>query len=93
MTFNDVLMMSIYVVVYKFCTPFYGGHKGVLSLRPGLRWPSQKKAPGQVKLTSGLDPLASNPDCGAATRDLSPVRASDIVSYLVLQTSFIIEYL
>ena len=101
-------MMSIYVVVYKFCTPFYVGHKGVLSLRPGLRWPSQKKVPGQgtwtryldkvpgqVKLIAGMDPfqLASNPDCGAATRDLPPVRASDIVSYLVLQTSFIIEYL
>ena len=57
---------------------------------PGLRWLSQKKVPGQVKLTAGLDPfqLASNTDYGAATRDLPPVRASDIVSYLVLQTSF-----
>ena len=53
-----------------------------------------KKVPGQVKLIAGLDPfqLASNPDCGAGTRDLPPVRASDIVSYLVLHTSFI-EYL
>ena len=52
------------------------------------------KVPGQVKLIAGMDPfqLASNLDCGAATRDLSPMRASDIVSYLVLQTSFIIEY-
>ena len=80
-------MMSIYIVVYKFCTPFYGGHKGVLSLCPRLRWPSQKKVPGQVKLIAGLDPfqLASNPNCCTTTRDLPPVRAIDIVSYLVLQ--------
>ena len=38
-TFNDGLMISIYVMMYKFYTPFYGGHKGVLSLCPGLRWP------------------------------------------------------
>ena len=43
----------------------------------------KKKVPKQVKLIVGLDQfqLASNPDCGAATRALPPVRASDIVSY------------
>ena len=61
----------------------------------GLGGQAKKKVPGQVKLIAGLDPfqLASNTDCGAGTRDLPPVRASDIVSYLVLHTSFIIEYL
>ena len=86
MTFNDVNLRSGVQVLHhsmaatKEFSPY--------ALKP-------KKVPGQVKLIAGLDPfqLASNPDCGAATRDLSLVRASDIVLYLVLQTSFIIEYL
>ena len=52
---------------------------------------AKKRYLEKLKLIAGQDPfkLASSPNCGAASRarDLPPVEASDIVSYLVLQTS------
>ena len=57
----------------------YGSHGGEFSpyaLGLGGQAKKKKKVPGQVKLIAGLDPfqLVSNPDCGAATRDLPPVK-------------------
>ena len=90
MTFNDVNLRSgVEVAILSV-------HCSMAATTPyalDLGGQAKKKVPGQVKLIEGLDPfqLASNPDCGAATRDLPPVRANDIVSYLVMQTRISID--
>ena len=78
-TFNDVTIHSCVLSVQRRHDMI-----GVLSLRPGLRWPSKKKkkkkkkkvkkVPGQVKLLAGLDPfqLASNHDSGCCNQIFSP---------------------
>ena len=59
----------------------------------GLGQEAKKRYLQKLQLVGGMDPfqLATNRANGSATKakDLPPVEASDIVSYLVLQTSFV----
>ncbi len=93
MTFDDVIIRSgvqLAIILYTISMATVGK---LSSYAEGLGCEAKKRYLEKLQVIAGQDPflLASNRVGGAVTRakDLPQVEASDIVSYLVLQTSFL----
>lgn len=63
--------------------------QGLSSYFEGLNTEAKTRYKQKISCIGGLDPFLAGTVVGESTNDVIPVDACDLVSYLVLQTSFI----